>query len=98
MYGRACLHGPREEETGAAVRSSLRRSGGLVGYKLGIDVGGTFTDFVAVNGDAAGLFKGKVPTRPRDEATSVLEAVGAISSHFGADTRVLLDDTEYIVL
>jgi N-methylhydantoinase A len=71
---------------------------GWVGYKLGIDVGGTFTDFVAVNGDGAGLFKGKVPTRPHDEATSVLEAVGAISSHYGAEPRALLDATEYIVL
>jgi len=65
-------------------------------YKLGIDVGGTFTDFVATDG--AALFKGKVPTRPGDEATSVLEAVTAVGEHYGHGAGELLGQTESIVL
>lgn len=65
-------------------------------YQLGIDVGGTFTDFVAVN--SASQFKGKVPTRPGDEATSVLEAVSAVATHFDSDVGGLLAETEHIVL
>jgi N-methylhydantoinase A len=65
-------------------------------YQLGIDVGGTFTDFVAAN--SASQFKGKVPTRPGDEATSVLEAVSSVATHFDSDVRSLLAETEQIVL
>jgi N-methylhydantoinase A len=65
-------------------------------YQLGVDVGGTFTDFVAAN--SASQFKGKVPTRPGDEATSVLEAVAAVAEHYGSDVRNLLGDTEQFVL
>ena len=68
-----------------------------MGFKLGIDVGGTFTDFVAVNGDAS-FFKGKVPTQPGQEAESVLHAVRTVGEHFGQETRELLGTTEYIVL
>ena len=65
-------------------------------YQLGIDVGGTFTDFVAAN--PSGQFKGKVPTRPGDEATSVLEAVAAVAKHFGNDVAGQLAHIEQIVL
>jgi N-methylhydantoinase A len=65
-------------------------------YQLGVDVGGTFTDFVAAN--SASQFKGKVPTRPGDEATSVLEAVAAVAAHYGSDVKSLLAETEQFVL
>lgn len=65
-------------------------------YQLGIDVGGTFTDFVAAS--PSGQFKGKVPTRPGDEATSVLEAVAAVAKHFGNDVAGQLAETDQIVL
>ena len=32
-----------------------------MGYRIGIDVGGTFTDFVAVNTDQQ-MYSGKTPT------------------------------------
>ncbi len=63
---------------------------------LGVDVGGTFTDFVATNGD--GTFKGKVSSRPDDEATAVLEAVAAVSEHYEESVPGLLGATETFVL
>ena len=65
-------------------------------YKLGIDVGGTFTDVVATNG--AGLFTGKVSSRPADEARSVIEAVEAVAAHYKQSVPELLANTAHIVL
>jgi N-methylhydantoinase A len=65
-------------------------------FKVGIDVGGTFTDFVVTNG--SGLFKGKVATRPDDEASSIMEAIAVIAGHYETDAQQLLAETEYIVL
>jgi N-methylhydantoinase A len=67
-------------------------------YKLGIDVGGTFTDFVATRGHTNEVFKGKVPTRPHDEATSVLEAVKSLAEHYGEEPKRVLAHTQTIVL
>lgn len=67
-------------------------------YRLGIDVGGTFTDFVAVRGRNNEMFTGKVPTRPHDEATSVLEAVKSLAEHYGEEAKGVLARTETIVL
>lgn len=67
-------------------------------YKLGIDVGGTFTDFVAMREDDGTMFKGKVPTRPHDEATSVLEAVKSVAEHYDEDPADVLKRTSTIVL
>ncbi|KQV75371.1 hydantoin utilization protein A [Aeromicrobium sp. Root344] len=65
-------------------------------YRLGIDVGGTFTDFVATDGDHP--FKGKVPTVRGDESVSVLQAVDAAAAHYGLTRPDLLADMELIVL
>ena len=44
---------------------------------LGVDVGGTFTDAVLVDGNGA-LFSAKVPTTPSEQSRAVLEAVGLV--------------------
>jgi N-methylhydantoinase A len=67
-------------------------------YTLGIDVGGTFTDFVATRSGEQGFFKGKVPTRPHDEATSVLEAIRSVAERFNEDPRDVLRRMQTIVL
>jgi N-methylhydantoinase A len=67
-------------------------------YRLGIDVGGTFTDFVATRGRGQRIYKGKVPTRPHDEATSILEAVAAIAEHYEERADEVLKRTATIVL
>ena len=71
---------------------------GKSSYMLGIDVGGTFTDFVAARGQEHDLFTGKVPTRPHDEATSILEAIDSLAQHYGEASRDVLSRTETIVL
>ncbi|WP_201447189.1 hydantoinase/oxoprolinase family protein [Conexibacter woesei] len=62
-----------------------------------MDVGGTFTDVVATDG-AAGVFVGKVSSRPHDEATAVLEAVGVVAEHYGKEPGELLAGTEFFIL
>ena len=46
------------------------------GYRVAMDIGGTFTDFVVVNGDEHGeTSSGKVLTTPTDPAEGVLEGL-----------------------
>ena len=65
-------------------------------YRIGVDVGGTFTDFVAQSGPR--LIKGKVSSRPGNEATSVMEALSAIAEDQGLQLRTLLEAADSIVL
>jgi N-methylhydantoinase A len=44
---------------------------------LGVDVGGTFTDAVLLDGDAS-VYTAKVPTTPREQARGVLDAVALV--------------------
>ena len=68
-----------------------------MGYRIGIDVGGTFTDFVAVNTDQQ-MYSGKTPTIAADEAASVFGGLEQIAAHFGVSLRTLLAETDPIVL
>ena len=47
----------------------------MAGYRLGVDVGGTFTDLAAVGAD--GVVCAKVPSTPDDQSRGVVAAVGA---------------------
>jgi N-methylhydantoinase A len=67
-----------------------------MGYEIGIDVGGTFTDFVVRNGGES--FSGKTPTTPSDEATGILNAVAMIADRFGTDPAAVLRNTTSFVL
>jgi N-methylhydantoinase A len=49
---------------------------------LGVDVGGTFTDAVLLDGGA--VHTAKVPTTPREESTGVMRAVEAVLRQAGA--------------
>src|SRR6202453_3376952 len=51
-------------------------------YKVGIDVGGTFTDFV-VQEDDGRMSQGKVPSIPGDEARAVLNALELAAGALG---------------
>jgi len=65
-------------------------------YRIGIDVGGTFTDFVAV--DAAGRCTFvKSPSTPEDPSIGVMTGLGVLAEAVGLDRGALLAKTERIV-
>src|SRR5437764_2465305 len=65
-------------------------------YRIGVDVGGTFTDLVAI--DEGGLTTlAKVPSTPGDPSLGVLEGLSQLAGRFGGDRAALLRDTERIV-
>src|SRR5215469_3878414 len=68
----------------------------MMGYRIGIDVGGTFTDCAAV-GASEQIRTGKVPTQS-DEAQGVLDAIAVLARSFGMPTETFLSQTEVIVL
>jgi N-methylhydantoinase A len=65
-------------------------------YRIGIDVGGTFTDLVAIDehGEAA---LAKVPSTPEDPSLGVLDGLAALAAKLGRDRQALLGETERIV-
>src|ERR1700744_81564 len=65
-------------------------------YRIGIDVGGTFTDLVAI--DEAGVSTlAKVPSTPHDPSVGVIEGLAALAEKLGHDRATLLARTERIV-
>ncbi len=68
-----------------------------MGYIIGIDVGGTFTDFV-VSHPSKKLFHGKVPSTPRDESEGVLAAIQQIAQRERKELAALLRETDIIIL
>ncbi|KAL0578437.1 hypothetical protein V5O48_003536 [Marasmius crinis-equi] len=47
-------------------------------WKLGVDVGGTFTDAVLYNDDTGMIIRAKVPSTPKDQSEGVLSAISQI--------------------
>ena len=67
-----------------------------MGYKIGIDVGGTFTDFFVV--DKYGNFKiRKTESTPLDPAIGVLTGLGEIASEEGCTVSDFLSQVDVIV-
>jgi N-methylhydantoinase A len=67
-----------------------------MGYEIGIDVGGTFTDFVIRRDNE--VYSGKTLTTPSDEATGILNAVAMMAEHHDLNVRQLLGATDTFVL
>ena len=42
-------------------------------YRLGVDVGGTFTDFLLINESDGSTYTAKVPSTPEDSSIGVLK-------------------------
>jgi N-methylhydantoinase A len=65
-------------------------------YRIGIDVGGTFTDTVAVD-DAGRVTLAKAASTPSDPSIGVMDGVQALAEALGTDAARLLAETERIV-
>src|SRR5437763_6297902 len=65
-------------------------------YRIGVDVGGTFTDLVAI--DEGGLTTlAKVPSTPDDPSLGVLDGLTALAERLSLDRVALLGQTDRIV-
>jgi N-methylhydantoinase A len=65
-------------------------------YRIGIDVGGTFTDLVAVD-DFGRATLAKVPSTPEDPSIGVLDGLKLLADTLGLERAALLADTERVV-
>jgi N-methylhydantoinase A len=64
-----------------------------MGYRLGVDVGGTFTDLLLVRDETADLYRVKVPSTPAEPAEGVLVGVRRICETSGVSPG----DLEYVM-
>ena len=65
-------------------------------YKIGIDVGGTFTDFVvSKNGESPSYFKSE--STPDDPSMGVLAGLQDVASAYGTSPEDLLAETDLII-
>ncbi len=65
-------------------------------HRIGIDVGGTFTDIVAVAEDGAVTFT-KAASTPQDPSIGVMDAVARLAEEMELEVSALLEQTERIV-
>src|SRR5712691_10708902 len=65
-------------------------------YRIVIDVGGTFTDLVAIDAGGATVLA-KVPSTPQDPSLGVLEGLALLAGRLGLERGGLLAETERIV-
>lgn len=61
-----------------------------MGWTIGVDVGGTFTDFYAANDDAGIFHVGKTPSTPANPAQAILSGLAALCERY----EIPLDDIE----
>ncbi|MCB1624404.1 MAG: hydantoinase/oxoprolinase family protein [Pseudomonadales bacterium] len=54
-------------------------------YRLGVDVGGTFTDLLLVNDKNGRTWSAKVPSTPADQSIGVLNGISRICEHAGIE-------------
>jgi N-methylhydantoinase A len=54
-------------------------------YRLGVDVGGTFTDLLLVNEKTGGTWSAKVPSTPADQSIGVLNGIARVCDQAGID-------------
>jgi N-methylhydantoinase A len=65
-------------------------------YRIGIDVGGTFTDLVAVD-DSGRVTLSKAASTPSDPSLGVMEGLELLAAALGKELSSLLAETERIV-
>ncbi len=65
-------------------------------WRIGIDVGGTFTDLVAIAGDG-GTVMAKAASTPADQSLGVLAGLANLAAALGVGLDELLSRTEHII-
>jgi N-methylhydantoinase A len=58
-------------------------------YRLGVDVGGTFTDLFLVDEKSGSIFTAKVPSTPADQSVGVLNGIGRVCEKAGIEPRAI---------
>jgi len=58
-------------------------------YRLGVDVGGTFTDLLLISEETGETFTAKVPSTPEDSSVGVLNGVARICEESGIDPKII---------
>ncbi len=67
-----------------------------VGYRIGIDVGGTFTDLVYLTAEGS-MEVVKTPTTPEDQARGVIAGLEKAAAREGVNLQAFLGDTDLII-
>ena len=63
--------------------------GQKLSYRLGVDVGGTFTDLLLINEQTGETYSAKVPSTPKDSSVGVLNGVARICTKNGIDPKLI---------
>src|SRR6476469_9411555 len=58
--------------------TQCRTPGGPMSFRLGVDVGGTFTDVLLVNSDSGETWRTKTASTPQDQSIGVLRGIGKV--------------------
>ena len=56
-----------------------------MGWRIGVDIGGTFTDVAVLDEESGRAGIAKVPTTPRDFGAAVIDGIGAAMRGYGID-------------
>jgi N-methylhydantoinase A len=56
-------------------------------YRVGVDVGGTFTDLMLFDEDSGRYWRHKTPSTPQDPSLAVLDGIAAICAQAGVDPQ-----------
>ena len=65
-------------------------------YRIGIDAGGTFTDFVAIAEDGS-LTVFKTPSNPQDPVVALLDGLAGLAKSFGMESRTFIEQIEVLI-
>src|SRR6267378_3319562 len=105
-FRRRCAPRLRRRHHGVARRPDARRRPGghrriarvvaVTGYRIGVDVGGTFTDLVLTRPDGSIRLE-KSPTTPADQSEGVLAGLRLLAAGEGLEVERLLAETDTIV-
>jgi N-methylhydantoinase A len=58
-----------------------------MGYRLGVDVGGTFTDLLLLDDATGGFWRHKTPSTPHDSSEGIVNGVEALCAKAGISAR-----------